>query len=111
MDSYLEIAERVLKAARRPMTAKGILNAAYRAEIVPDHLHGKTQTKTLQARLSEDILHCKRDGRFFRTKPGYFFLTKFESDPIISDKFKDHFSARRRTRDLFLAYPVYTHTH
>lgn len=101
MDSYLDIAERVLRAARRPMTANGILNAAYRADIVPDHLHGKTQHKTLQARLSEDILYFKLDGRFFRTKPGYYFLTEFESDPGISDKYKDHFSARRRTRDLF----------
>ena len=75
------------------MTAKAILNAAYRTGIVPDHLHGKTQHKTLQARLSEEILHFKRDGRFFRTEPGFFFLTEFESDPLIPDKYKDHFSA------------------
>ena len=29
MDSYLEIAQRVLRASRRPMTAAGILDAAY----------------------------------------------------------------------------------
>ena len=103
MDSYLEIAERVLRAARRPMTAKSILEVAYKAHIVADHLYGKTQHKTLQARLSEDILNHKQDGRFFRTKPGFFFLTEFQSDPDIPDEFKGHFSARRRTRDLFRA--------
>lgn len=101
MDSYLEIAEKVLRAARRPMTAKRILNAAYRANVVPDHLYGKTQHKTLQARLSEDILQNRQNARFFRTQPGHFFLTELESDPTIPDKYKDHFSARRRTRDLF----------
>lgn len=100
MDSYLEIAERVLRAARRPMTAKGILNVAYQTNLVPDHLYGKTQHKTLQARLSEEILHFKNDGKFFRTEPGHFFLTEFESDHLIPEKYKEHFSARRRTRDL-----------
>jgi hypothetical protein len=103
VDSYLEMAERVLRAARRPMTASGILDAAYKAGIVPPHLHGKTQQKTLQARLSEYILTQKRDGVFFRTAPGYFFLTELESDSNIPDQYKDHFSARRRTRDLFRA--------
>lgn len=101
MDSYLEISEKVLRAAKCPMTPKSILDAAYRAGIIPDHLYGKTQHKTLQARLSEDILHLKNDGRFFRTKPGLFFLAEFDSDPSIPEKFKQRFSARRRTRDLY----------
>lgn len=101
MDSYLELAAQVLRAMRRPMTPSGILTAAYKAGIVPTHLHGRTQHKTLQARLSEYILHHRQDGVFFRTAPGFFFLTEFESDPEIPDQYKDHFSARRRTRDLF----------
>lgn len=101
MSSYLDIAETVLRAARRPMTAKGVLNAAYSSDIVPGHLFGKTQEKTLQARLSEDILQRRSQSRFYRTKPGYFFLAEFESDPEISEKYKRRFSARRRTRDLY----------
>lgn len=100
MDSYLTIAERVLRAARRPMTAKAILHAALRAGIVPDHLRGETQHKTLQARLSEEILHKRLEGRFFRTDPGYFFLTELREDPHVPNRFKDPFHARRRTRDL-----------
>lgn len=100
MDSYLEIAHRVLRASRRPLSAKGILDAAYRAQIVPEHLRGETQHKTLQARLSEDILHHRSSSLFYRTEPGMFFLCELLSDPTIPEKFKEKFPARRRTRDL-----------
>lgn len=82
------------------MSARGILNAAYRAQIVPEHLRGKTQHKTLQARLSEDILHHRSSSLFYRTEPGMFFLCELISDPQIPEKFKEVFPARRRTRDL-----------
>ncbi len=88
------------------MTAKGMLNAAYRSKIIPEHLYGKTQEKTLQARLSEDILEHKSQSRFYRTKPGYFFLAEFESDPEIPIEYKQRFSARRRTRDIFPEYAL-----
>jgi hypothetical protein len=76
------------------------MKAAYRGGIVPSHLFGKAQHKTLQARLSEDILHNKLESRFFRTDPGCFFLSEMRSDPTIPNEFKDPFHARRRTRDL-----------
>lgn len=101
MDSYLDIARKVLKTVRRPLTAKGILNAAYRAKLVPSHLYGKTQEKTLQARLSEDILYHRESSVFYRTEPGVFFLTEFIADQTIPEKFREPFPARRRTRDLY----------
>lgn len=100
MDTYLEIAEKVLHSAKRPMSPKGIVDAAYRARIVPSHLFGKTQHKTLQARLSEDILRFRNGSKFYRTEPGMFFLSALVSDPEVPEKFKQPFSARRRTRDL-----------
>lgn len=84
------------------MTASGILNAAYGAAIVPKHLYGRTQAKTLQARLSEDVLRSPLSA-FFRTEPGYFFLNELVSDPAIPDRYKEKFEARRRTRDLHVA--------
>lgn len=100
MDTYLDLAEAVLRAARRPLSPRAILSAAYKAGIVPSHLFGKTQHKTLQARLSEDILRLKLDSRFYRTAPGIFFLSELRSDPEVPNDFKDPFHARRRTRDL-----------
>jgi len=100
LDSYLDLAEVVLRAARRPLTPRAILKEAFRGGLVPTHLFGQTQHKTLQARLSEDILHNRVESRFYRTDPGRFFLSEFRSDPSIPEQFKDPFHARRRTRDL-----------
>jgi hypothetical protein len=99
-ENYLDIAEAVLQIARRPLSARAIMDAAYRGGIVPAHLYGKTQHKTLHARLSEDILRNKLESRFFRTNPGLFFLSAMRSEPTIPEEFKDPFHARRRTRDL-----------
>jgi hypothetical protein len=82
------------------MSARGILDAAYRAQIVPEHLKGKTQHKTLQARLSEDILYHRTSSLFYRTAPGIFFLNELICDSRIPEKYKEKFQARRRTRDL-----------
>lgn len=100
MDAYLQIAQTVLRSARRPMGAKAILDLAYRAAVVPKHLYGKTQQKTLQARLSEDILHHRETSLFYRTEPGQFFLTEFLHAEDIPAVWKRPFPARRRTRDL-----------
>lgn len=100
MDSYLQIAEAVLKSTRRPMSARAILDVAYQAGVVPSHLHGRTQQKTLQARLSEDILHHRETSSFYRTEPGQFALVEFLNDPKIPEEWKTRFPARRRTRDL-----------
>lgn len=100
MDSYLEIAKEILRLKKQPMTPKEIIREAFKKNIVSTHLHGNTQHKTLQARLSEDILHKRNNSEFFRTRPGQFFLTEFLSDPNICGEFKNPFPARRRTRDL-----------
>lgn len=100
MSAYLQIAEAVLESARRPLSAKAILRKGHLARIVPDHLYGKTQHKTLQARLSEDILHRRDQSAFFRTKPGQFFLRKFITDTSLPPEFRQPISARRRTRDM-----------
>lgn len=84
------------------MSPAGILDSAYAAGIVPTHLYGRTQVKTLQARLSEDVLYSTQSA-FFRTEPGYFFLNELIADPTVPDKFKEKFEARRRIRDLHVA--------
>lgn len=103
MDAYLDIARRVLRQARRPLPPREILRLGLSARIVPSSLYGKTQHKTLQARLSEDILFHRERSVFFRTKPGYFFLREFLSDPSLPAEFRTPIVARRRRREL--AYP------
>ncbi len=100
MDSYLSIARKVLEHARRPLTPREILREAYRFDLVPFHLHGATQHKTLQARLSEHIVEFRDNGIFFRTAPGKFFLRSFLDDSTIPEEFRKPIVARRRTREL-----------
>lgn len=99
-DSYLEIAEAVLRRARTPLSTRQIMDLAFLSGVVPTHLHGSTQYKTLGARLSEDILRLKRRSRFFRTKPGRFFLREFISDKTLPVEHRTPIVAARRRRQL-----------
>jgi hypothetical protein len=100
VDSYLVLAQKVLEQARRPLTPREILREAYRHDLVPYHLHGATQHKTLQARLSEHIIEFRDNGLFFRTAPGRFFLRSFINDESIASEFRRPIVARRRAREL-----------
>lgn len=80
MNSYLQLAETVLKKVRRPLDARQMLSTAYQLSIVPDGLFGKTQHKTLHARLAEDIRRRRTDSVFVRTDPGRFFLRSLIND-------------------------------
>ncbi|MCP3460722.1 winged helix-turn-helix domain-containing protein [Bradyrhizobium sp. CCGUVB23] len=100
MDAYLDIASRVLREARRPLPPREILRRGLSSGIVPPSLYGKTQHKTLQARLSEDILSRRERSAFFRTRPGYFFLREFLTDPAIPAEYRVPIVARRRRREL-----------
>lgn len=74
MNAYLKLAKAVLSKSSQPLSAAEIMDAAYRLQLVPDHLYGRTQHKTLQARLSEDILYNRNDTTFARAAPGKFVL-------------------------------------
>jgi len=90
----------VLQAVRRPLTPRQIMAEAYKNGYVPGHLYGRTQHKTLQARLSEDILNQRDRSAFFRTAPGKFFLREFISEEELPVQFRTPIVARRRIRDL-----------
>jgi hypothetical protein len=100
VDSYLVMAKRVLERARRPMTPRQILRDAYLNHLVPDHLYGATQHKTLQARLSENIIAFRDHAPFFRTAPGRFFVRSLLDDESIPAEYRTPIVARRRIRDL-----------
>ncbi|HVX76510.1 MAG TPA: hypothetical protein VHB49_10300 [Bradyrhizobium sp.] len=100
MDAYLAIAEAVLKIERRPLSSVAILAAAYRHSIVPPHLHGRTQHKTVGARISEDIVERRDKSVFFRTEPGKFFLREFLTDTTIPVEHRQPIATRRRVREL-----------
>lgn len=101
MDSYLNIAEDILGRFNVPLTAKQILSYAKEYNLVPSHLHGKTQHKTLQARISEDILLRRWRSSFMRTEPGHFVLrSRAENLLELNGGRLDEFPAPRRSDQL-----------
>lgn len=100
MDSYLLIAQKVLKEARQPLSAREILKAAYQLQIVPRDLYGRTQHKTLQARLATDILNQRMKSQFFRTGPGRFFLRALQSDDTLPASYRREYIAPLRAAQL-----------
>ncbi|MGV1769355.1 HTH domain-containing protein [Agrobacterium vitis] len=97
MNSYLRMAISVLSKSRSAMSAREILEAAYRLQLVPEHLFGKTQFKTLHARLSEDILRNRNNSAFTRTAPGRFTLRTLLPD---SDMSRGEYVAPQRAYQL-----------
>lgn len=100
LDAYLKLAQEVLRAERRPMSARALLAAAYKRDLVPSHLYGKTQHKTIGARLSEDIVVLHDRSLFFRTGPGRFFLREFLADVTLPTEYRQPVPTRRRFREL-----------
>jgi HB1, ASXL, restriction endonuclease HTH domain len=90
----------VLSRHSEPLTAKQILKHAKELKIVPTHLHGKTQHKTLQARLSEDILLRRWRSAFMRTEPGRFVLRNRVDSPFHQNNRIEEFPAPRRSDQL-----------
>lgn len=99
-DAYLNVAERVIQTSRRPLRPREIIQTAYVSGLLPWHLHGATQHKTLQARISEDLSRNPEASVFFRTGPGIFFLKQFLSDPSIPDALKQPYYAPPRRKTL-----------
>lgn len=100
MDAYLVLAENVLRWVRRPLSTHEILRSAYENNMAPPHLRGRTQHKTLGARLSEDILNHREKSRFYRTAPGRFLLRELAEDDSIPEELRRPIIARRRRRNL-----------
>jgi hypothetical protein len=106
-DAYLELAYQVISRARAPLSAKEIIKRAFLSDLIPAHLHGKTQHKTLTARLSIDILHHREASEFFRPWPGRFFISALINDESLPAEYRVPIIARRRARQLKREYTAY----
>lgn len=100
MDSYLEIARTVLRSSRQPLSARQILKTAHQLQLVPRNLYGRTQQKTMQARLASDVLKHRSKSEFYRAGPGRFFLRAFLSDNRILPKYRREYQAPLRAAQL-----------
>src|SRR6266702_1698367 len=79
--TYLRVAEIVLSKSRVPLSAREIADRGIEHGLFGDHVMGRTPEKSMQARLSMDILNRKSGSRFVRTARGRFTLrTSLEAD-------------------------------
>lgn len=106
MNAYLVIAQKVLAGVGKPLNASEILRHAYLNGWMPDHLHGGTQHKTLQARISEDIRKYGDRSLFYRTDRGVFFLQSLRLEKSLSPKERMGIIARPRYRELLNKQPI-----
>ncbi len=90
----------VLAAERRPLRPKEIIQRGYASEVLPWHLHGNRQDKTLHARLSEDIARSPEKSRFYRTAPGVFYLRQLREDPETPAAYREVYLAPPRRKEL-----------
>lgn len=76
------VAEQVLRARGRPMSAREIWDEGTRQGLFSDRLAGQTPIQTLKSKISVDILRHGRRSVFVRTKPGKFYLRELLADSV-----------------------------
>jgi predicted NUDIX family phosphoesterase len=72
--TYLRVAEIVLANALRPLKAREIVERGIERGLFGDHVLSRTPEKSMQARLSMDILNGIGRSKFVRTQRGLFTL-------------------------------------
>jgi predicted NUDIX family phosphoesterase len=99
--TYLWAAEEVLKRIRRPLRARELVSYARQDGYFSEEMHSQTPQKSMQARLSMDILNKGEQSRFVRTGPGQFYLRdllkKQKSSQYLLEMPLDEYPAPRRT--------------
>jgi predicted NUDIX family phosphoesterase len=97
--TYLWVAETVLRRHRRPLRARQIVTFGLDDGLFADQDISRTPQKSMQARLSIDILKKGERSRFLRTDRGKFFLRelyKEEAGNTAHDSGLEEYTAIRR---------------
>jgi hypothetical protein len=74
--TFLRVAEIVLADTSAPLRAREIVDRAIERGLFGDHVLGRTPEKSMQARLSMDILHAGEKSAFVRVARGRFTLRR-----------------------------------
>jgi HB1, ASXL, restriction endonuclease HTH domain len=72
--TYLRVAEIVLSDALQPLKAREIVDRGIERGLFGDHVLSRTPEKSMQARLSMEILNRAGQSKFIRTERGRFTL-------------------------------------
>jgi predicted NUDIX family phosphoesterase/adenylate kinase family enzyme len=95
--TYLRVAEIVLGKSLVPLNAREIVDRGIEQGLFGDHVMSRTPQKSMQARLSTDILNRGSESRFVRTARGRFTLRyPIDSFPYSSEVNPSEYVAERR---------------
>ena len=84
--TYLRVAETVLSKALSPLKAREIVDRGIDQGLFGDHVMSRTPEKSMQARLSIDILTRGQQSRFARTSKGRFTIrAKLANATLVPD--------------------------
>jgi predicted NUDIX family phosphoesterase len=84
--TYLRVAETVLGSALSPLNAREIVERGIERGLFGDHALSRTPEKSMQARLSMDILNRAEQSTFVRSERGRFTLRSKLSDRPAPDR-------------------------
>jgi predicted NUDIX family phosphoesterase len=96
--TYLWVAETILRKHRRPLRAREIVSCGIDDGLFADRQISKTPQKSMQARLSIDILDKGRQSKFLRTGRGLFSLSELDvTSPEQRSMVREYTAIRRST--------------
>ncbi len=72
--TYLWAAEQIIRRHARPLSAAEIITLAQESDLFSDNMNSRTPQKSLQARLSIEIIKNEDNSVFVRTAKGKFYL-------------------------------------
>lgn len=105
---YLDVAERVLSKHRRPLRSRDLINLAIEDGFV-ESWDSNTPQKSMQARLSIDILNKGAESRFLRTQRGRFYLRNLLTAPL--SRYEDLFFTTEETANYAKAFTTRRRTY
>lgn len=100
--TYLWVAETVLRKHKRPLRARDLVNYGLEDGLFSDRELSRTPQKSMQARMSLDILANQDTSRFVRTARGQFYLREMlveketaDIGSLIDDSLAEYVATRR----------------
>ena len=98
--TYLWAAELVLRKHGGPLRAREIVNYAQEQGLFSDEMHSRTPQKSMQARLSLDILSKNEESIFVRMSRGLFCLREHLADSELENSAIDPLRFPRRANSV-----------
>lgn len=98
--TYLWVAEQIIRTHERPLSAAEMVTFAQADGLFSSTMYSRTPQKSMQARLSLEIIRNKDSSIFVRTAKGRFYLRDF----LISNSDYDDVPAFHPDRPLFTVY-------